>query len=41
MRDGDTYILNDPYTGGTHLPDIAVIMPVFHRGQVDRAERAP
>ena len=25
MRDGDIYILNDPYTGGTHLPDIAVI----------------
>lgn len=34
MRDGDIYILNDPYTGGTHLPDIAVIMPVFHRGNV-------
>ena len=34
MRDGDIYILNDPYTGGTHLPDIAVIMPVFHRGKV-------
>jgi N-methylhydantoinase B len=33
MRDGDIYILNDPYTGGTHLPDIAVIMPVFHRGK--------
>ncbi len=34
MRDGDTFILNDPYTGGTHLPDIAVITPIFHRGQV-------
>jgi N-methylhydantoinase B len=34
MRDGDIYILNDPYTGGTHLPDIAVIMPVFHRDKV-------
>ena len=34
MRDGDIYILNDPYTGGTHLPDIAVIAPVFHRGKV-------
>jgi N-methylhydantoinase B len=29
MRDGDTYILNDPYCGGTHLPDIAVVQPVF------------
>jgi N-methylhydantoinase B/oxoprolinase/acetone carboxylase alpha subunit len=34
MREGDTFALNDPYTGGTHLPDIAVIMPVFHRGNV-------
>src|SRR5258708_16885114 len=33
MVDGDAYILNDPYLGGTHLPDIAVIMPVFHRGK--------
>jgi N-methylhydantoinase B/oxoprolinase/acetone carboxylase alpha subunit len=34
MKEGDTFTLNDPYTGGTHLPDIAVIMPVFHRGKV-------
>ena len=34
MRDGDAFILNDPYAGGTHLPDIAVIMPVCHRGRV-------
>ncbi len=34
MKDGDVYLLNDPYAGGTHLPDIAVVMPVFHRGQV-------
>ena len=34
MRDGDAFILNDPYAGGTHLPDIAVNMPVFHRGRV-------
>ena len=33
MRDGDIYILNDPYLGGTHLPDIAIMMPVFHRGR--------
>ena len=26
---GDTYALNAPYDGGTHLPDITVIMPVF------------
>jgi len=33
MREGDTYILNDPYCGGTHLPDIAVVQPVIHRGR--------
>ena len=29
MRAGDVYMLNDPYRGGTHLPDITVITPVF------------
>ena len=29
MRAGDVYALNAPYDGGTHLPDITVIMPVF------------
>ena len=33
MREGDIYILNDPYCGGTHLPDIAVVQPVIHRGR--------
>jgi N-methylhydantoinase B len=28
-RDGDMIILNDPYMGGTHLPDVTVIAPVF------------
>ena len=32
MRPGDAYALNDPYRGGTHLPDITVIMPVFADG---------
>jgi 5-oxoprolinase (ATP-hydrolysing) len=30
IRHGDAYVLNDPYRGGTHLPDITVIMPVFY-----------
>ena len=34
MREGDLYIMNDPYLGGTHLPDIAVMMPVFHDGRL-------
>ncbi|MCC2959427.1 hydantoinase B/oxoprolinase family protein [Massilia sp. IC2-278] len=29
MRAGDVYVLNDPYNGGTHLPDVTVISPVF------------
>lgn len=28
-RAGDMVILNDPYKGGTHLPDVTVIMPIF------------
>ncbi|MFL6681808.1 MAG: hydantoinase B/oxoprolinase family protein [Burkholderiaceae bacterium] len=29
MAPGDVYVLNDPYHGGTHLPDITVVTPVF------------
>ncbi len=29
MAPGDSWMLNDPYAGGTHLPDITVITPVF------------
>ncbi len=29
MRPGDVFVLNDPYHGGTHLPDITVITPVY------------
>lgn len=29
MKSGDVYVLNDPYHGGTHLPDITVVTPVF------------
>ncbi len=32
MRAGDVFMLNDPYRGGTHLPDITVITPVFDAG---------
>lgn len=30
MRPGDVFMLNDPYNGGTHLPDITVVTPVFN-----------
>ena len=33
IRRGDAYVLNDPYRGGTHLPDITVIVPVFYRDE--------
>jgi N-methylhydantoinase B len=33
MQDGDYFILNDPYCGGTHLPDLAVVTPVFAQGR--------
>jgi 5-oxoprolinase (ATP-hydrolysing) len=29
MQRGDVYVLNDPYHGGTHLPDVTVITPVY------------
>jgi len=29
MRQGDVFVLNAPYNGGTHLPDVTVIAPVF------------
>jgi 5-oxoprolinase (ATP-hydrolysing) len=29
MAPGDVYMLNDPYNGGTHLPDVTVVMPVY------------
>lgn len=29
LSSGDVAILNDPYSGGTHLPDITMVMPVF------------
>ncbi|EAQ29862.1 hydantoinase/oxoprolinase [Erythrobacter sp. NAP1] len=30
FKRGDAYVLNDPYRGGTHLPDITVVVPVFY-----------
>ncbi|HVI92092.1 MAG TPA: hydantoinase B/oxoprolinase family protein, partial [Dongiaceae bacterium] len=29
MKPGDVYVLNAPYNGGTHLPDVTVVTPVF------------
>jgi 5-oxoprolinase (ATP-hydrolysing) len=35
VRRGDAYVLNDPYRGGTHLPDITVIVPVFYGDEAE------
>jgi N-methylhydantoinase B len=33
MREGDAFLLNDPYDGGTHLPDWVVVMPIVWAGR--------
>ena len=33
-KPGDVYLVNDPYAGGTHLPDFGVASPVFHDGEL-------
>ena len=38
---GDAYILNAPYNGGTHLPDVTIIKPVFTAGGEVVADGAP
>jgi N-methylhydantoinase B len=34
MDDGDVFILNDPYDGGSHIPDVSIVAPIFHEGRV-------
>lgn len=34
MQEGDAYLMNDPYDGASHLPDVAVVMPIFVDGRV-------
>jgi 5-oxoprolinase (ATP-hydrolysing) len=34
LRPGDVYAINDPYHGGTHLPDVTVVTPVFGDGEL-------
>ena len=33
LADGDVYVLNDPYMGGTHLPDVILAAPIFANGR--------
>ncbi len=37
INPGDVFVLNDPYLGGTHLPDITIMKPVFYEGQLQFA----
>jgi len=34
LDEGDVIIVNDPYAGGTHMPDIIIVVPIFHEGEV-------
>jgi len=34
VADGDVYLFNDPYDGGTHLSDFKLVRPFFHAGEV-------
>ena len=34
LRPGDVLATNDPFIGGTHLPDVLIAKPVFHRGEI-------
>lgn len=33
IRDGDMFILNDPYKGAIHQPDVSIVAPIFHEGR--------
>ncbi|NQV22518.1 MAG: hydantoinase B/oxoprolinase family protein [Rhodospirillales bacterium] len=34
VHEGDVFVLNDPFQGGTHIPDITFVMPVFFDGSI-------
>ena len=34
IADGDVYIVNDPYLGGTHLMDVKMVKPFFYKGRL-------
>ena len=41
MQPGDVYVLNAPYNGGTHLPDVTVITPVFDESALSASSLSP
>ena len=40
LEPGDVVALNDPFAGGTHLPDVTLVMPVFLKKAVGRRQKA-
>jgi len=34
MMDGDVFLMNDPYSGGTHLNDVRLVLPIFYGGRI-------
>jgi N-methylhydantoinase B len=34
IQDGDVFLVNDPYHGGSHIPDLTMVMPVSHDGEL-------
>lgn len=34
LAEGDTVVMNDPYRGGSHLPDVTMVSPIFHDGRL-------
>ena len=40
LEPGDVVALNDPFAGGTHLPDVTLVMPVFRRKAEGRKQKA-
>ena len=41
LEPGDVAILNDPYCGGTHLPDVTMVRPVFAEGRAAKKQSEP
>jgi len=34
INPGDVFVLNDPYSGGTHLPDLTIMKPIYYEGEL-------
>src|SRR6202008_2506846 len=34
INEGDMFILNDPYRGAIHQPEVSIVMPIFHEGRL-------